>query len=62
MRAELEERLERVGDTLPTPTAVARERARGAALAALGAPEGPSRRRFRLFGRRGGFLLAARHD
>lgn len=45
MSRELEERLERVGDVLPEPTADARDRARSVALAAL--PDEPRRRRRR---------------
>lgn len=44
MRAELEERLARAADDLPTPTDEARERARSAALAALEPPDRRSRR------------------
>ncbi len=46
MSRELEDRLERVADTLPAPTADSRDRARSAALAVL--PEAPQRRRRRL--------------
>ena len=46
MPLELEDRLERLADTLPAPTSDARDRARGAALAALVAA--PRRRRGRI--------------
>ncbi len=46
MSLELEDRLERVGDALPGPSAESRARARSAALAAL--PKTPRRRRRRL--------------
>lgn len=52
MPRELEERLERLGDVLPEPTAEARDRARNAALAAL--QDEPRRRRRALL-----FLLPA---
>ena len=52
MPVDLERRLQRVADTLPTPTDEVREQARKVALAALGSPEGPSRRRL-------GFLVTA---
>jgi hypothetical protein len=45
MSVEIEDRLDQLADTLPAPTAKARERARSAALGAL--PPGPSRRRRR---------------
>jgi hypothetical protein len=47
MPRELEDRLERVADTLPTPTSESRDRARSAALAALAQP--PRRRRRLVF-------------
>jgi hypothetical protein len=43
MSRELEDRLERVADTLPTPTADSRDRARHAALATFGRPRGRRR-------------------
>jgi hypothetical protein len=46
MPLELEDRLERVADTLPAPTSESRDRARAAAFAALAEP--PRRRRRRL--------------
>ena len=48
MPLELEERLERVADTLPAPTSDSRERARSAALAALVQPPRRPRRRLAL--------------
>jgi hypothetical protein len=47
MSVELEDRLERLADTLPAPTVEARERARRAAVGAL--PHGSTRRRRRVF-------------
>ena len=56
MPSDLEQRLERAADDLPTPTDQARERAREAALGALGSSRGVSRQSNR---RRAGLVAAA---